>query len=80
MEYRRLGKSGLQVSALSFGSWLTFGKQVDSNTAEACMKLGIAMHFYLICGFPTETEEEAMMTLNFILEMKWLHLWSIKGK
>jgi voltage-dependent potassium channel beta subunit len=39
MEYRRLGKSGLQVSALSFGSWVTFGKQVDDRTAEACLKL-----------------------------------------
>ena len=38
MEYRRLGSSGLQVSLLSFGSWLTFGKQVEDGTAEACMK------------------------------------------
>ncbi len=34
MEYRRLGKSGLQVSTLSFGSWLTFGKQIENNTAD----------------------------------------------
>ncbi len=34
MEYRRLGKSGLQVSALSFGSWLTFGKQIDDKIAD----------------------------------------------
>jgi len=38
MIYRRLGNSGLQVSALSFGSWVTFGAQVDNNTAEDCMK------------------------------------------
>ncbi len=37
MEYRRLGKSGLQVSVLSFGSWLTFGKQIDEKVAEDCM-------------------------------------------
>lgn len=37
MEYRRLGRSGLQVSALSFGSWLTFGKQVQDNTAQDMM-------------------------------------------
>ena len=37
MEYRRLGKSGLQVSALSFGSWVTFGTQVDVSDAVACM-------------------------------------------
>jgi voltage-dependent potassium channel beta subunit len=39
MEYRRLGKSGLQVSALSFGSWLTFGKQIGNSTAEELMTM-----------------------------------------
>ncbi len=39
MEYRRLGKSGLQVSALSFGSWVTFGKQIGDNTADALMTI-----------------------------------------
>lgn len=38
MEYRRLGKSGLQVSALSFGSWVTFAHQIGDNVAEECMK------------------------------------------
>lgn len=37
MEYRRLGKSGLQVSALSFGTWITFGKQIDDKTADAIL-------------------------------------------
>ena len=37
MEYRRLGKSGLKVSALSFGSWVTFGNQMMVDEAEACM-------------------------------------------
>ena len=37
MEYRRLGKSGLQVSALSFGSWVTFAHQIDDSIAEQCM-------------------------------------------
>jgi voltage-dependent potassium channel beta subunit len=39
MEYRRLGKSGLQVSALSFGSWLTFGKQIGDTTADELMSI-----------------------------------------
>lgn len=38
MEYRLLGRSGLRVSALSFGSWVTFGEQVEEDTATACMK------------------------------------------
>ncbi len=37
MEYRRLGRSGLQVSLLSLGSWVTFGKQVDLTLAKDCM-------------------------------------------
>jgi voltage-dependent potassium channel beta subunit len=39
MEYRRLGKSGLLLSELSLGSWVTFGHQVGENIAEDCMKL-----------------------------------------
>ncbi|MEZ5203001.1 MAG: aldo/keto reductase [Acidimicrobiales bacterium] len=37
MPYNRLGRSGLQVSALSFGSWVTFGTQVDTSLAEDCL-------------------------------------------
>jgi voltage-dependent potassium channel beta subunit len=37
MEYRFLGDSGLQVSALSFGSWVTFGSQADVKEAQRCM-------------------------------------------
>lgn len=39
MEYRRLGKSGLKVSEFSFGSWVTFGKQVNGSDAVDLMKL-----------------------------------------
>ncbi len=38
MEYRKLGRSGLPVSALSLGSWLTFGKQIDDSEAKKLMK------------------------------------------
>lgn len=38
MKYRNLGRSGLKVSALSFGSWVTFGDQVDEQVAYDCMK------------------------------------------
>lgn len=37
MEYRRLGRSGLQVSVLSFGSWVTFGEQLDEGLATDCL-------------------------------------------
>ena len=39
MQYRRLGKSGLQISALSFGSWVTFDNQVDDGGAAEMMTL-----------------------------------------
>ncbi len=38
MEYRYLGKSGLQVSALSYGAWVTFGTQMGVDEAQACME------------------------------------------
>ncbi|MGO4775050.1 aldo/keto reductase, partial [Lysobacter sp. 2RAB21] len=34
MQYRRLGSSGLQISALSFGAWVTFGAQIGRDTAR----------------------------------------------
>jgi len=37
VEYRYLGRSGLQVSALSLGAWVTFGGQVGEETALECM-------------------------------------------
>jgi voltage-dependent potassium channel beta subunit len=37
MNYRRLGRSGLKVSELSFGSWVTYGNQLDLNAARDCM-------------------------------------------
>ena len=45
MKYRKLGKSGLKISELSFGSWVTFNKQVDSDLAErmfgTCFDAGV---------------------------------------
>jgi len=39
MEYRRLGPTGLKVSVLSFGSWVTFGTQVDTGLARDCLSV-----------------------------------------
>jgi len=38
MEYRFLGRSGLQVSAISLGGWLTYGGHVENENTFACMK------------------------------------------
>ena len=37
MEYRRLGSSGLRVSAIGLGSWVTYGKQVGAEPAQGCI-------------------------------------------
>ena len=39
MEYRNLGQSGLKVSELSFGSWVTFVNQLNQKTAKECMAM-----------------------------------------
>lgn len=41
MEYRYLGKSGLQVSALSLGAWVTYGGQVGEEITHECMQAAI---------------------------------------
>jgi aryl-alcohol dehydrogenase-like predicted oxidoreductase len=39
MDYRRLGKAGIQVSELSFGSWITFGSNLDLEDVRKCLHL-----------------------------------------
>lgn len=38
MEYRKLGDTGLRVSAIGLGSWLTYGRRVDDDRAHACLR------------------------------------------
>ena len=38
MEYRRLGRTGIKVSVLSFGSWVTFDTQLQVDLALECMQ------------------------------------------
>jgi voltage-dependent potassium channel beta subunit len=48
MEYRRLGRCGLQVSVLSFGSWVSFGAQMDTDAALRCLDVAYqgGMNFF----------------------------------
>jgi len=41
MEYRHLGRSGMVVSALSYGNWITHGSQVEEDAARACVKAAL---------------------------------------
>ncbi|MDX6327278.1 MAG: hypothetical protein QOK15_3632, partial [Nocardioidaceae bacterium] len=38
MKFRRLGSSGLKVSEISYGNWLTHGSQVEEDQAKACVR------------------------------------------
>lgn len=72
MEYRRLGKSGLQVSALSFGSWVTFGHQIGDNVAEECMKLAYdnGVNFFDNAEAYAGGKSEIVMG-NILKKMNW---------
>jgi aryl-alcohol dehydrogenase-like predicted oxidoreductase len=41
MEFRRLGRSGLNISEISYGNWLTHGSQVEEEQAQACIKAAL---------------------------------------
>jgi len=72
MEYRRLGKSGLQVSAISYGSWLTFGKKVKDGIAEECMKLAYdnGVNFFDNAEVYSKGEAEKVMG-SILKKMGW---------
>jgi len=72
MEYRNLGSSGLQVSALSFGSWLTFGKQIGDNTAEKLMAVAYdnGINFFDNAEAYAGGESEKVMG-KILKKMKW---------
>lgn len=72
MEYRRLGKSGLQLSVLSFGSWVSFSKQINDKVADELM--GIAydngINFFDNAEVYASGESEKMMG-RVIKKKKW---------
>ena len=72
MEYRRLGRSGLQLSVLSFGSWVSFSKQINDKVADELM--GIAydkgINFFDNAEVYALGESEKMMG-RVIKKKKW---------
>jgi aryl-alcohol dehydrogenase-like predicted oxidoreductase len=63
MEYRFLGRSGLQVSAISLGGWLTYGGHVDREGTYACMKAAYdcGVNFFDCAEGYAEGESEKVM-------------------
>jgi voltage-dependent potassium channel beta subunit len=63
MNYRRLGRSGLKVSELSFGSWVTYGNQLKTDTARECMAAAYAagVNFFDNAEVYAKGESETIM-------------------
>jgi voltage-dependent potassium channel beta subunit len=72
MQYRRLGRSGLQVSALSLGSWLTFGKQISDDVAESLMVAAYerGVNFFDNAEAYAQGKSEIVMG-NILAKQKW---------
>lgn len=72
MEYRRMGKTGLQLSTLSYGSWVTFAKQIDDSISDRLM--GIAydngINFFDNAEVYSRGESELMMG-RVLKSKKW---------
>ncbi len=72
MEYRRLGRAGLKVSALSFGSWVTYGNQIDARGARECMAAAwdAGVNFFDNAEVYAKGESETIMG-RVLRELKW---------
>ncbi len=72
MQYRRLGKSGLQVSVLSFGSWVSFSKQINDKVADELMGLAYdkGINFFDNAEIYALGESEKMMG-RVLKKKKW---------
>ena len=72
MEYRKFGGTGLQVSALSFGTWLTFGKQIADTTAEELMikAYDAGINFFDNAEIYARGKSEEVMG-NILSKVKW---------
>jgi voltage-dependent potassium channel beta subunit len=72
MEYRRLGKSGLKLSVLSLGSWVTFGNQIGDDVAEKLMKIAYenGVNFFDNAEVYARGKSEKVMG-KILKKMKW---------
>ena len=63
MKYNNLGRSGLRVSELSFGSWLTFGSNLDRSSVKEFMKLAVdsGINFFDNAEVYAKGEAETLM-------------------
>ena len=72
MEYRKLGNSGLKISELSFGSWVTFVNQLNEKSAMDCMSYAYeqGVNFFDNAEAYASGESEVLMG-NILKKLKW---------
>jgi voltage-dependent potassium channel beta subunit len=70
MKYRHLGKSGLQLSELSFGAWVTFAQQVSNQTAEELMTIAYDSGANFFDNAEAYAEGRAEIVMGNILKKK----------
>lgn len=70
MEYRRMGKSGLQLSVLSLGSWVTFGKQVDDFYSDKLMSVAYENGINFFDNAEVYGHGEAELMMGRVLKAK----------
>lgn len=72
MRYRHLGRSGLKVSELSLGSWITFGKQIEDNVAENLMAAAYERGINFFDNAEVYAHGKSEIVMGKILKkMKW---------
>lgn len=92
MEYRRMGKTGLQLSVLSFGSWVTFARQTDDSDNERLMSIAYesGVNFFDNAEVYAAGKSEEMMgrvlkkkgwdRTSYVLSSKAFFGWKGEGK
>ncbi|HEV9038683.1 MAG TPA: aldo/keto reductase [Puia sp.] len=70
MEYRRLGRSGLQMSVLSFGSWVTFHGQIEDKNADELMSIAYEQGINFFDNAETYADGESEKMMGRVLQRK----------
>lgn len=70
MQYRYMGRTGLQLSMLSFGSWVTFHKQIEDNTADRLMGMAYDAGINFFDNAEAYAGGESEMMMGRILKQK----------
>ncbi len=68
MKYRNVGKTGLKVSEIALGSWLTWGSSIDENSAKGCFNTALEHGINYIDSADVYARGEAELVLGNILQ------------